>query len=802
MPMNRRHVMAALGSATALVLAALVFLPGRVFAPPPPPSAPPEPPAPLAGSASCRSCHAVFFQKWSTSFHGLAMQAHTGDFARDRLTPQEKPIEIRGRSYRAVIGTGADHVEETGPEGKKIYPIVQVLGGKNVCYFLTPLERGLLQVLPVAYDVHRKEWFSTAGSAVRHFAASTTAEGRPSEGGIDEELDWTDRAYTFNTSCFSCHVSQLATNYEPTTDSYRTVWAEPGVSCETCHGPSGAHVKAFEGLPPGKAPPDWKIISVKRLATEQRSDLCSSCHAKASPLWTSFRPGDRFFDHFDLTTLENPDYYPDGRDLGENYTLTSWRMSPCAKSGRIDCVHCHTSSGRYKWKDRPNDACLPCHEERVKNAAAHTRHPGDGPGTRCTDCHMPKTEFARMIRSDHSMRPPSPAASRELGSPNACTVCHVDRGAAWAEKAVRDWGHGRWSERILREGRLVAAARRGDWSRLPQVLAYLGEPARDEVVTASLVRLLADCPDPSKWPALRALAADASPLVRAAAVTTLAADPGARDLILAATRDDLRLVRVRAAAALPTTDPATVPEPARAAFLAARSEHERSLLARPDDFASQYNMGNLQLERGDAAAAAERYRKALALRPDHVASLVNLSMAEARAGRLAEAEATLREAIRLQPRTAAAHFNLGLLLAEKGPHSEAQAELRRALELEPGNAGAAYNLAVLAAETSPKEAASLAGRAAESAPGDPRYAFTQAFYLERAGDPAGAERVLRGLVTRHPGYRDAWAFLGTLLEAQGRRDAAADVYRRAAATATLPEAERRAFDARARATAR
>jgi tetratricopeptide (TPR) repeat protein len=354
---------------------------------------------------------------------------------------------------------------------------------------------------------------------------------------------------------------------------------------------------------------------------------------------------------------------------------------------------------------------------------------------------------------------------------------------------------------MLREGRLVAAARKGDCSRLPQVLAYVAEPGRDEIVATSLLRLLADCPAPSKWPALRALAADTSPLVRAAAVTALAADPGSRDVVLAATRDERRLVRVRAAAALASVDPATVPEPSRGTFLAARAEHERSLLARPDDFASQYNLGNLRLERGDPAAAAERYRRALALRPDHVASLVNLSMAEARVGRLAEAETALREAIRVQPREAAAHFNLGLLLAESGRAAEAQASLRRALELDPRNAGAAYNLAVLVAGASPKEAASLAGAAAQSVPEDPRYAFTQAFYLEKAGDAVGAERVLRALVTRHPGYRDAWALLGVLLEARGRRADAAEVYRRAAGTASLPAADRRAFEARARGTA-
>ena len=297
----------------------------------------------------------------------------------------------------------------------------------------------------------------------------------------------------------------------------------------------------------------------------------------------------------------------------------------------------------------------------------------------------------------------------------------------------------------------MAAARKGDWSRLPEMLGYLGEAGRDEIVTASLVRLLAGCEDAAKWPALRALAADPSPLVRAAAVTALEGDPGARDLVLAATRDDVRLVRVRAAAALGAVDPATVPEPSRAPLVAARAELERSLLARPDDFASQYNLGNLHLERGDPSAAAERYRKALALRPDHVASLVNLSMAEARLGRLAEAEAALREAIRVQPREASAHFNLGLLLAERQRPAEARAALRRALELDPRNAAAAYNLAVLVAQASPKEAATLAGRAAALAPQDPRYAFTQAFYLEKAGDAAGGGARAAGARRPPPG---------------------------------------------------
>jgi hypothetical protein len=558
----------------ALGMAAWRALPRRPGSPP----AHPDGPAAMAGSASCRRCHEAFYEKWSGSFHGLAMRPYTSVFAREHLRPQAASIVVRGRSYRAVTGTADDYVEETGPDGRQRYRIAQVLGGKDVFYFLTQRQRGFLQTLPVAYDVRRQEWFSTTASAVRHI-----------EGVTDEELPWTDRAYTFNTSCFACHVSQLSTNYDPTSDSYRTAWAEPGINCETCHGPAGQHVKLFETQAPGATVEDPRIVSIRRLTHEQRNDLCASCHAKASPLGTDFRPGDRFFDHFDLVTLESPDYYADGRDRGENYTLTSWRMSPCFRSGRLDCMQCHTSSGRYKWKDDPNGACRPCHGAQAKDVAAHAHHRGDGPGGVCTSCHMPTTEFARMRRSDHSMRPPAPAATLAFGSPNACNVCHTDKDARWAERALRAWrgGAARASEgRLLREGRLVAAARSGDWARLGAILSYLEEPERDEVVTASLARLLETCHDPAKGPALRRLTKDPSPLVRAAAVSALTDDPEGLDHLVAATRDGSRLVRLRAASALTGRDLSTLTEAQRRGVEAADAELVRALGARPDQSGS------------------------------------------------------------------------------------------------------------------------------------------------------------------------------------------------------------------------
>ena len=207
------------------------------------------------------------------------------------------------------------------------YPVVHALGGKNVFYFLTPLERGRLQTLPVAYDVRKKEWFDTALSGIRHF---------PGRQGNEEPVGWREWPYTFNTACYGCHVSQLSTNYDLGTDTYRTAWGEPGINCETCHGPSAEHNSVARATPKGQSLPDLKLISTKTMTTEQRNHLCVSCHAKTTSSLDPFVParGEILRHISTLVALESSDYYPDGRDLGENYTYTSWLMRSVRQSGQ------------------------------------------------------------------------------------------------------------------------------------------------------------------------------------------------------------------------------------------------------------------------------------------------------------------------------------------------------------------------------------------------------------------------------------------------------------------------------------
>jgi tetratricopeptide (TPR) repeat protein len=746
-----------------------------------------------AGSRSCRDCHEKFYQLWSTSYHGLAMQPYTAELARSKLTPQNAAIVAGKYRFQADIQKGT--VTEHGTAGEKQYPIVQAMGGKNVFYFLTPLERGWLQVLPVAYDVRRKEWFDTTASAMRHFGDRR-----------DEALYWKERPLTFNTSCFGCHVSQLSKNYDLKSDSYQTKWAEPGINCETCHGPSAAHAQLFREMPTNHpAPSDIKLIAMRNLSIEQRNAACAPCHAKMSPVTMNFAPGERYFDHFDLVGYENADFYPDGRDLGENYTYTQWRTSPCAKSGKLDCIHCHTSSGRYRFKEpaRANDACLPCHEDRVKNAPAHTHHQAGTPGNECVSCHMPMTEFARMRRTDHSMRPPTPAATLLYKSPNACNICHTNKDAAWADKLVREWRQRDYQKPVLERAALIDAARKQDWKKLPEILAYLDRPDREEVQTASLVRLLGDCPSDEKWPALRKLMADPSPLVRASVAEALGArlDQDNVMALLKAAIDDYRLVRIRAATALAPIPEQSLPEEQRAAVRQAMTELAASMNSRPDDMASHYNLGNFHMSRNQLPEAVAEFDIASRLQPDALPPYVNAALAYNALGQNDKAEASLRRALSLDPTNAAANLNLAMLLAEMNKLGEAEQAFRAALKADPKSAQAAYNLGVLLSKDRPAEAIALCQKATALRPDEPKYPYTLAFFQVQQGKTNDAVQTLEKLIDRSPPHAEAYALLAKLYQDEGKVTAAAAVYRRAAGNEKLSEQQRYVFENRLRALA-
>jgi len=711
----------------------------------------------LSGSKSCIECHERFYELWATSYHGKAMMPVNARFMAEEEVPPSGEFSLEGKTYRINWKDSAMTMTEKSGDKIKTYDIVWSLGGKNVFCFLTPLDKGRLQTIPLAYDVNRQTWFNYPQSAVRHFVE---------EEAEDEPLPWKNRMYTFNTGCYNCHVSQLTNNFDLTTETYRTTWYEAGINCETCHGPCAEHIRVCREAAEGEVPEDLKIISTRIFTPEQHNASCGSCHAKMRPLTGGYMPGTPFFDHFDLTTFEDPDFYPDGRDLGETYTHTGWMMNTCMKEGDLHCVSCHTSSGRTRYTgSQSNQLCMPCHQKNVEEVALHSGHPEGSPGAMCVNCHMPKREFVgHFIRSDHSFRPPMPQATLQFGSPNACNNCHTDKSPEWAEKIVETRKNRNYQNETMLWAQRIKEARAGNWENLDQMVEMVKQDQYGEIVTNSLVRLLANCDKEEKWDAFLTAIKNESPLVRSSAAAGLAGNftGKAKEMLVTACGDDFRLVRIAAALTLSAFPADEFTSQQQDILARATEEYKESLMAHPDNWSAHYNKGIFYQNKGEVIKALESYELASRLYPDAILPLVNSSVLYSYTGNLEKAEENLRKAIRIDPGNEAANLNMGLLLAETGRNEEATKALEKVLEKNPGQAVAAFNLSVLYAETNIRKAIDYAAMAADAAPENPKYGYALSFYQNQAGDSESAIKTLKSVIRNFPDDLNALYLLGDI----------------------------------------
>lgn len=740
--------------------------------------------ASAAGQASCAECHEAYCTTWRESGHGRSLQPYTPEIAEMLEAAQSRAIAIGTFRYTFKANDQNGWIEEKTDSSTSSYQIHWLLGGKNILSFLTVMDRGRLQVLPLAYDMKKKAWFDNS---------AMLPHGRPAP-----SRSWKSRAGTFGTACFSCHADSTASFYNPQSDSYAPLGERVGISCSSCHGATDAHERAARTAGASGPPAGDTMFRFTSAGPDQVNSICGACHAARVPLTAAFIPGSDFFDHFDLRGLESGAFYPDGSGRGDTRVFTQWRMSSCVRSGGLHCLHCHTQGGAYRFTDpaRANDACLPCHTERVEKASAHTRHKPKSAGSRCTACHMPARTADGMTRTDHSLRPPLPSATAAFTSPNACTQCHADRSTAWAEKKVIAWHGDACQAPYLRAAGLIQAARRKDWSRLPAMLAYIENPGRNEIIATSLIRYVRECPGGSKWPVLiQCVKTDPSPLVRAAAAGSLKGSPmgDTAAVLFAALSDRSALVRIRAVSMLAMLSVQSLMAEYRPGFEKALREYTAMLSARPDDPASSCNLGNLYLERREYGRALAMYQKSLKLDPDNFNARYNSGLALYNTGDPAAAEQAVRTALQLQPNNSDAHMTLGILLLEQKRPSKADAAFRAAIKCNPGNAAAYYNLSVMNAEEKPKNSLIWARKAYEIEPKSFKYGYTYAYYLNRAGQTEAAVDVLKKMIDLQVPHPETYALLADIyLQRQDTRRAK-DVYRRALDNTAMPQKTRMGF---------
>src|SRR5208337_2494752 len=285
---------------------------------------------------------------------------------------------------------------------------------------------------------------------------------------------WTGRGMNWNSMCAGCHNTALRKNYNESADAYLTDMAEPSVSCESCHGPFQPHVDWQKRHHyQGRADP-----TLPKLTPAQIMDTCASCHALRTELTGDFRPGDAFYDHFDLSIVDHRDtFYPDGQVHGEDYEFSAFLGSKMHQAG-VNCLDCHPRSLNAP-RLSGNALCLRCHGSGLLKAPiiqpeAHSHHRAGGQGNECVGCHMPTTVYMqRHPRHDHGFTIPDPLLTKKFGIPNACNRCHADKDVEWANSAVDKW-YGQKMERSTRQrAEWIALARDGDVAAREPLLALL-----------------------------------------------------------------------------------------------------------------------------------------------------------------------------------------------------------------------------------------------------------------------------------------------------------------------------------------
>ena len=640
--------------------------------------------------ATCAECHQVEHQAWTGSHHDLAMQPARvetvlGDFGNATFTHL-------GVTSRFFMREGRFFVNTEGADGEHAdFELTYTFGAEPLQQYLAPFPGGRLQSLAVAWDTRQGEWF--------HLYPDSRI--RP-----DDPLHWTGRYQTWNAMCAECHSTNVRKNYDFDSDTYRTVWDAIDVGCQACHGPGESHVEWARGGqsgPAGGAAATGLVVDLHDLDSETEIQACAGCHSHRQRISHADRHARPFLDDFLPSTLRDGLYYPDGQIRDEVYVWGSFAQSRMYGAG-VRCSNCHDPHS-LGLPVEANAVCLQCHREtpverfptlppKRYDTPAHHFHQPESSGAQCVSCHMPaRTYMGVDQRRDHSFRVPRPDISVELGTPNACTMCHTDETDTWAAARAAEW----WSApQPPHFAEVLAAARRGDPAAASGLRTLAGDGNQPAIVRATALEHLGQYGPAAPQPVVAATA-DADPLVRAAAAGALeSVDPQRRIAALAPLLDDpVRAVRVEAARSL-TSVPRAALETRQAQRLdAALAELVDAEMASADLPGAHLNLGILRLRSRDPGQAERDYRRALQLDPGFTPARFNLANLLNRQGRNAEVEVVLQEGIEQAPGEGELHYSLGLVLAEEGRFEQAAASLARAAALLPDRARVRYNLGLV-----------------------------------------------------------------------------------------------------------
>jgi predicted CXXCH cytochrome family protein len=424
------------------------------------------------------------------------------------------------------------------------------------------------------------------------------------------------------------------------------------------------------------------IAHLEDVTESAEVDVCARCHSKRSDLGPE--QGASYHDRYRLALLDDDLYFADGQIKDEVYVYGSFIQSRMHSAGVI-CSDCHDPH-TLKLRKPGNELCIGCHRTEVYNTAKHHFHEVQTPGAECVSCHMPERLYMVVDgRRDHRFNIPRPLISKQASSPDPCTDCHKDKDHKWAQAAID-------SNRKDAPKSKVSTALHMARQQLPASQAALiklfSDPVNSGMERATAVSMLAQFPWTGSASVLKKASVDKNPLVRRAAASVSARIPGnvRYEFIGALLKDEIRSVRIEAAAAYAGENLSELSGEARASIAKALEEYVASSSYNSDRAEGLASLAKLLVVKGDMVAAEKTYLEATSLDPSYSAGYINLAGLYRATGREDEAEKLLDAALKNADDRALIEHALGVSRVRLGKKLEAIANLAVATTMQPGNA--------------------------------------------------------------------------------------------------------------------
>ena len=211
-------------------------------------------------------------------------------------------------------------------------------------------------------------------------------------------------------TCLGCHNASPVNNIIHTAHWVKGDSRTPAakLECESCHGPSRAHVEGFEK---GELAPPAVVFKGPNISPAAvRNGACLSCHQDA--------------------------------------TRMNWQGSPHQRND-LACASCHTiHAAKDLVRERSTQAatCFRCHTQQRAESFLYSHHPIREGIVGCSDCHNPHGSAG-------------PKQLKEFSVNETCYSCHADKRGPmlWEHQPVRDnclnchTPHGSTEARLMKE---------------------------------------------------------------------------------------------------------------------------------------------------------------------------------------------------------------------------------------------------------------------------------------------------------------------------------------------------------------